>query len=848
MSVQRALFWIHILGEIEHWNEDDSDIDADFKDLSPTSDCVQVDHLCEANDKAIIWWIVTFTCVFQTLHSLSSRSISWLLMFLSTMLTFFGRHSDKIARLSTAFPSTLYQRNQYLNKLLVIPSVYNYVVCPTCLFLYKYEHCLEIRGAQTQIKPCPHCLQKNKIVPLLKEIVTSTGNKKNYPLVVYPSISLISCLQSLLSRPNFYNQCELWRHSFETNCTSISDVYCGKLWKDFLCFEGKNFLGTANSIAFMMNIDWFQPFKHRTYSIGVIYLAIMNLPRSIRFKRENIIIIGLIPGPSEPSLNINSFLTPLVSELLTLWEGFTFTTFDCGSQLMRCALLCVGCDLPAGRKACGFLSYTANLGCSRCYCKFGTGVFGRMDYSGFRRDVWVHRTNREHREDIKKILACSTKTERQREESKSGCRYSSLLQLPYFDPVRMLIIDPMHNLYLGTAKHIFSKIWVGRGMIDTASVLIINKRIASLIIPPSVRFNRLPPCMQYPSSLTAEQWMLWVNYYSIYCLYGMISSEHLECWRHFVLASRILCKQKCSGNDIKVADALLLRFCRRFELLYGPDSITPNIHLHAHLSECIKDYGPMSTFWLFSFERFNGILGDEPTNNRSIEVQLVTRFMKDNAHLQLLLSVPNASSDITDTFSRVVIDQSCNFTSTKHLDARSEALQDQSVTETIIPAIKHTISIFSETEMKILSDIYHEVYSDIPEDLYLPQSYQKMDYVTIHGQKVSTGQYILARSVFSFSQSHTLQLRPAKIEYFFKHSVLVSESDCVSHIFAAVSWPMHHPLRHHIGKPYEIWCTSAFETCNKNFILPLDNFSCVLLTGCQVYLNQTVLITVPLIS
>ena len=151
---------------------------------------------------------------------------------------------------------------------------------------------------------------------------------------------------------------------------------------------------------------------------------------------------------------------------------------------MRCALLCVGCDLPAGRKACGFLSYTANLRCSRCYCKFGTGVFGRMDYSGFRRDVWVHRTNRQHREDIKKILACSTKTEWQREESKSGCRYSSLLQLPYFDPVRMLIIDPMHNLYLGTAKHIFSKIWVGRGMIDTASVMIINKRIASLIIPP----------------------------------------------------------------------------------------------------------------------------------------------------------------------------------------------------------------------------------------------------------------------------------------------------------------------------------------------------------------------------
>jgi len=38
-------------------------------------------------------------------------------------------------------------------------------------------------------------------------------------------------------------------------------------------------------------------------------------------------------------------------------------------------------------------------------------------------------------------------------ESKAGCRYSELLLLPYFDASRMLIIDVMHNMYLGTAKY-----------------------------------------------------------------------------------------------------------------------------------------------------------------------------------------------------------------------------------------------------------------------------------------------------------------------------------------------------------------------------------------------------------
>ena len=185
-----------------------------------------------------------------------------------------------------------------------------------------------------------------------------------------------------------------------------------------------------------------QPFKHRIYSVGVIYLAIMNLPRNIRFKRENIIIVGLLPGPKEPSKNINSFLFPLVCELLSLWEGVSLNTYSAGSQIFRCALLCVGCDLPAGRKTCGFLSYTVNLGCSRCYCNFGTGLFGKRDYSGFEREKWTFRSNARHRMDVKLTLACRTKTVREQKESELGCRHSCLLKLPILIQCTCLLLIP----------------------------------------------------------------------------------------------------------------------------------------------------------------------------------------------------------------------------------------------------------------------------------------------------------------------------------------------------------------------------------------------------------------------
>ena len=46
---------------------------------------------------------------------------------------------------------------------------------------------------------------------------------------------------------------------------------------------------------------------------------------------------------------------------------------NCGERVVRAALLTVACDLPAGRKVCGFLSHSANLGCSCRYCSFSTG-------------------------------------------------------------------------------------------------------------------------------------------------------------------------------------------------------------------------------------------------------------------------------------------------------------------------------------------------------------------------------------------------------------------------------------------------------------------------------------------
>src|SRR6058998_501043 len=67
---------------------------------------------------------------------------------------------------------------------------------------------------------------------------------------------------------------------------------------------------TADShLGIMINLDWFQPFDSASYSTGAIYGVICNLPREVRFKKENMLILVLLPGPNEVKLHkINHYL------------------------------------------------------------------------------------------------------------------------------------------------------------------------------------------------------------------------------------------------------------------------------------------------------------------------------------------------------------------------------------------------------------------------------------------------------------------------------------------------------------------------------------------------------------
>lgn len=336
--------------------------------------------------------------------------------------------------LPNTFPS-LYNARKSLG---VEVSFTKYVSCPKCFKLYLYEKAWQRTGSQINSNCCncihfpnhPQCSKRKKCnAILLKRVELSSGQQLLYPYKVFCYKSLQSILQQLLLRPYMFRDCNHWRCR-KTCENTLQDIYDGRVWKAFQYENGSPFLAAPFTYGLALNIDWFQPYSHTVASVGVIYLTILNLPRHMRYKRENILLVGIIPGPSEPSHDINPFLEPLVSELKDFWHGVPLkvhTGTSTTEHTVRCALLCIACDLPAGRKVCGFLSHSATKGCSKCL-KLFSGRVGSMCYSGFDRSLWPPRTNEIHRSNVEEVLKCQTKTARAKLESELGCRYSILQQ------------------------------------------------------------------------------------------------------------------------------------------------------------------------------------------------------------------------------------------------------------------------------------------------------------------------------------------------------------------------------------------------------------------------------------
>lgn len=137
-------------------------------------------------------------------------------------------------------------------------------------------------------------------------------------------------------------------------------------------------------------------------------------------------------------------------------------------------------------------------------------------------------------------LGAKTATSRDLHERKTGARYSELMRLCYFDCIRMNIIDLLHNLFLGTAKHVVKSIWVKRGTLQSGAFAKIQDTVNDMKVPAAM--GRIPRKIASNfSSFTADEWKNLTLYFSLVALKDVLPLNHYACWVLFVEACHYLC-------------------------------------------------------------------------------------------------------------------------------------------------------------------------------------------------------------------------------------------------------------------------------------------------------------------
>ena len=117
-----------------------------------------------------------------------------------------------------------------------------------------------------------------------------------------------------------------------------------------------------------------------------------------------------------------------------------------------------------------------------------------------------------------------------------------MVLIPNFNVIRGHVIDPMHCLFLGLAKHAV-QVWKEKDILQSRHFMILQERVDA-IIPPS-KVGRIPLKIESGfASFTADEWKNWIQIYSVYALHGTLDDDVLveAC---FVLCQPVLIERTC---------------------------------------------------------------------------------------------------------------------------------------------------------------------------------------------------------------------------------------------------------------------------------------------------------------
>ncbi|KAK3910293.1 Acetyl-coenzyme A carboxylase carboxyl transferase subunit alpha [Frankliniella fusca] len=432
--------------------------------------------------------------------------------------------------------------------------------------------------------------------------------------------------------------------------------------------EAQNVTVNDISITLTWNTDGVQIFKSNTYSLWPVYMVVNELPPEKRFLSENLLIAGLwgslvtvlpyvppwrylyryfgfrtaIPPlrssvPPFPQLAPNAnpwqhclvkphpnvYLLPIYKDLVPLRNGVQMDVFGETEKHMK-----HDSQIYSVKGHAGFYS------CPICFIKgekpgYAT-VFPYVENVSLR-DMQSYRNHVKLAVQNRIILLSTVRNEEQYCGVKGPTNLSHILDNMF----SMMSIDSMHCIFLGCMRQML-RLWFDKDFKNLpfsayAHTSTISARLLSLTPPHFLQRMHQP--VEKLVHWKATEFRSFLFYVSLVLLQDVLKPDVYNHFALFVKGVSLLNSSSISPSDIMTAGTLLRQFVQEFEVIYGVDNMSHNVHMCTHLDHVVRLLGPLWATSCFQFEDINGRHKNLIHGTRHVGLQI-------HSKLSLITSLP----------------------------------------------------------------------------------------------------------------------------------------------------------------------------------------------------------------
>ncbi|RXG62212.1 hypothetical protein Avbf_17765 [Armadillidium vulgare] len=373
-----------------------------------------------------------------------------------------------------------------------------------------------------------------------------------------------------------------------SNDNIIRDIFDGEVYKEL----SKTGFDPEKDLTFNFSLDGAPLSKSSTLQAWPIFITINEIDLKFRFK--NIFTAGFWISSSQMTndLNIKNLLTVFVNRMKILQNtGVTYKN-DKITKISRIFPLYCVADAPAKAKFLNFINHSGYYSCN--YCEIH-GIYESNAVRFFGNNVQL-RTKKEWQKCAR--IAMNTN------KAVKGIKGSTpLTDLQGFNIIWGAPPDYMHIILLGVMRTLFELYFTNTGnpwyIGSPKQRSLLDKKLFEIKVPNYI--NRKPR--------SVSKWKFWKAtefgnflYYYIFILENILPVEYYKHILHLRAGLMLLLKRAVAKDDVIKANEHFHNFVCYFEILFGVQYSTFNIHMLLHLSQSVKKCGPLWGFSAFPFE------------------------------------------------------------------------------------------------------------------------------------------------------------------------------------------------------------------------------------------------------